>query len=48
MIRGQAGPQSAGGRRPEVRVIQQMNHPHVDNGVVKLLPALVSSLVERQ
>lgn len=25
-----------------------MNHPHVDNGIVKLLSALVSSLVEKQ
>ena len=37
-----------GGRQPEVKIIQQMNHPHVDNGVVKLLPDLVSSLVENQ
>lgn len=32
----------------EVRIIEQMSHRLVDNGVVKLLSALVSSLVEKQ
>lgn len=31
-----------------VRILEQMNHPHVDNGAIKLLLVLVSSSVEKR
>lgn len=31
-----------------VKIIEQMNHPHVGNGAIKLLLVLVSSSVEKQ